>query len=197
MYSSDTIYSNFTPLVKSAVIGYRISGPLTLKILLKLTNFNFSKYPNTVFHKKLYDKDKEIIDIVNIVYFKSPRSFTGEDTAEIYIHGSPTLANHLEKSIYSIAPESIRLAKNGEFSYRALINNKISLKQGQSINSIIMSDNIQVINYSKKVLLNGDHESALYALKKCIVDIYSKIITIIDFSEDEKIELKSIFKGIF
>ncbi len=196
MYNFDTIYSNFTPIVKTAVICYRISGPLTLKILLQLRKFNFSKCPNKILYKKLIDKNKKIIDIANVVYFKAPRSFTGEDVAEIYIHGSPILDTHLEKAIYSISPENIRIAKNGEFSYRALVNKKISLKQGESINSIIMSDNIQVINYSKKILFNGDSESARYPLKENIVNIYSKIITTIDFSEDESFELKSIIKDL-
>jgi tRNA modification GTPase len=196
MYNSDTIYSNFTPIVKSAVIGYRISGPLTLVILANLTNFDFSKKPNFVFYKKLYDQKKELIDIANIVYFKSPRSFTGEDIAEIYIHGSLAIASYLEKAISCISHPGIRAAKKGEFSFRAMLNNKITLKQGQSINNMIMSDNIGVINYSKKILFNGDQESALYNLKDYIVNIYSKIITTIDFTEDENFELKSILLDI-
>jgi len=196
MYNSDTIYSNFTPIVKSAVIGYRISGPLTLVILANLTNFDFSKKPNFVFYKKLYDQKKELIDIANIVYFKSPRSFTGEDIAEIYIHGSLAIASHLEKAISCISHLGIRAAKKGEFSFRAMLNNKITLKQGQSINNMIVSDNIGVINYSKKILFNGDQESALYNLKDYVVNIYSKIITTIDFTEDENFELKSILLDI-
>ena len=196
MYNSDTIYSNFTPIAKSAVIGYRISGPLTLVILANLTNFDFSKKPNFVFYKKLYDQKKELIDIANIVYFKSPRSFTGEDIAEIYIHGSLAIASHLEKAISCISHLGIRAAKKGEFSFRAMLNNKITLKQGHSINNMIVSDNIGVINYSKKILFNGDQESALYGLKDYIVNIYSKIITTIDFTEDENFELKSILLDI-
>ena len=196
MYNSDTIYSNFTPIVKSAVIGYRISGPLTLVILANLTNFDFSKKPNFVFYKKLYDQKKELIDIANIVYFKSPRSFTGEDIAEIYIHGSLAIASHLEKAISCISHLGIRAAKKGEFSFRAMLNNKITLKQGHSINNMIVSDNIGLINYSKKILFNGDQESALYGLKDYIVNIYSKIITTIDFTEDENFELKSILLDI-
>ena len=196
MYNPDTIYSNFTPIVKSAVIGYRISGPLTLVILANLTNFDFSKKPNFVFYKKLYDQKKELIDIANIVYFKSPRSFTGEDTAEIYIHGSLAIASHLEKAISCISHLGIRVAKKGEFSFRAMLNNKITLKQGQSINNMIVSDNIGVINYSKKILFSGDQESALYNLKDYIVNIYSKIITTIDFTEDENFDLNTILLDI-
>ena len=192
MYDSDTIYSNFTPIVKSPVIGFRISGPFVSKILKRLTKFNFKKYPNKVFYKALRDEKGEIIDKSNVVFFESPRSFTGEDVAEIFIHGSPTLASHLERAILAVSPETIRIAKKGEFTFRALINNKVTLKQGQSINRIIMSNNIQEINYSKKILFNGDKQSALYSLKNKIVNIYSKIITTIDFSEDESFELSSI-----
>lgn len=192
MFNSDTIYANFTPIVKTAVIAYRISGPLVSKILFKLTKFNFAKHSNKIFYRSIIDRSGLIIDKANIVFFKSPKSFTGEDVAEIYIHGSPALANHLEKAITSLDPENIRIAKKGEFSYRALINNKITLKQGQSINRIIMSDNIDEINYSKKILFNGDEESALYSLKDQIVHIYSKIITTIDFTEDENFELRTI-----
>jgi tRNA modification GTPase len=164
--------------------------------LANLTNFDFSKKPNFVFYKKLYDQKKELIDIANIVYFKSPRSFTGEDIAEIYIHGSLAIASHLEKAISCISHPGIRAAKKGEFSFRAMLNNKITLKQGHSINNMIVSDNIGLINYSKKILLNGDQESALYSLKDYIVNIYSKIITTIDFTEDENFELKSILLDI-
>ncbi len=115
MYNSDTIYSNFTPVVKAPVIGYRISGPLVLKILLKLTKFNFQKYPNKVSYRFLLDKKGEIIDKSNVVFFQAPYSFTGEDVAEIFIHGSPALASHLEKAILSISPETIRIAKKENF----------------------------------------------------------------------------------
>ncbi|MAV82420.1 MAG: hypothetical protein CMI90_03020 [Pelagibacteraceae bacterium] len=196
LYKPDTIYSSFTPVVKSAVIGYRISGPLTLKILSLLTRFKFKNYPGKVFYKSLYDYSDKIIDRCNIVYFKGPKSFTGEDVAEIYIHGSPAIASHLEKSFSKINPIDFRQAKNGEFLYRAMINNKVSLKQSQAINNIIMSENLQEIDYSKKVLFNGDEESELYDLKESAINIYSKIITSIDFIEDESFDLDSIIKDI-
>ena len=71
MFKSGTIYSNFTPLVKSPVIGYRISGNDVLEILKKLTHKNFSKDHSRVKLVKLYKKDGTLLDECSVVYFKS------------------------------------------------------------------------------------------------------------------------------
>ena len=83
MFGTGTIYSNFTPLVKSPVIGYRISGDEVLEILKRLTNKNFSKDHSRVRIVKLYKKDGLLLDECSVVFFKSPKSFTGEDVCEV------------------------------------------------------------------------------------------------------------------
>ena len=85
MFSSGTIYSNFTPLVKSPVIGYRISGADVLDILKKLTKRNFSREHSVIKVVELYNYGGEILDKCSVVYFKSPKSFTGEDVSEIFL----------------------------------------------------------------------------------------------------------------
>ena len=97
MFNSGTIYSNFTPLVKAPVIGYRISGDDVLKILKKITKKNFSKDHSIIRIVKIYQKDESILDECSVVYFKSPKSFTGEDVCEIFLHGSPLIASQFEQ----------------------------------------------------------------------------------------------------
>ena len=137
MFEPGTIYSNFTPLVKSPVIGYRISGPDVLDILLKLTKKNFKNDHSRVRFVKLFDRKDNLIDQCSVVFFKGPKSFTGEDVCEIFLHGSPLIASQLEQTFNELNISGFRLAKKGEFTYRSVLNDKNTLKQARAINQII------------------------------------------------------------
>ena len=140
MFKSGTIYSNFTPLVKAPVIGYRISGDDVLNILKKITKKNFAKDHSLIRIVKLYQIDGSILDECSVAFFKSPKSFTGEDVCEIFLHGSPLIASQFEQLLKKLKIPGLRLAKNGEFSYRSVLNNKNSLKQAKAINEIISNE---------------------------------------------------------
>ena len=84
LFETGTIYSNFTPIIKSPVIAYRISGPDVLEILKRLTKKNFSKDHSRVRFIKLYKNNGQLLDECSVVYFKSPKSFTGEDVCEVF-----------------------------------------------------------------------------------------------------------------
>ena len=185
MFEPGTIYSNFTPLVKSPVIGYRISGPDVLNILLKLTKKNFKNDHSRVRFVKLFDRRDNLIDECSVVFFKGPKSFTGEDVCEIFLHGSPLIASQLEQTLSELNISTIRMAKNGEFTYRSVLNDKNTLKQAKAINQIILNDSFSSLEYNKKLLFNGDSYSGLTPLKEDIVDIFSEITASIDFVDDE------------
>ena len=196
MFKSGTIYSNFTPLVKSPVIGYRVSGDDVLDILKKLTNKNFSKDHSRVRIVKLYKKDGSLLDECSVVYFKSPKSFTGEDVCEVFLHGSPLIASQFEQTLKDFKIPGLRLAKNGEFSYRSVLNSKNSLKQAKAINQIISNDSFSSLEYNKKLLFEGDQASGLVVLRDQIVDLFSEITASIDFVDDEEFNFKKIMKKV-
>ncbi len=196
MFGLGTIYSNFTPLVKSPVIGYRISGDDVLEILKKLSNRNFSKDHSIVKIIKIYNYDGTILDKCSVVYFKSPKSFTGEDVCEIFIHGSPLIASQLEQTLKNLKIPGLRLAKKGEFSFRSVLNSKNSLKQAKAINSIITNESFSSLEYNKKLLFDGDSVSGLAPLRNDIINIFSEITASIDFVEDEDFNFKQIIKKI-
>ena len=197
MFKSGTIFSNFTPLVKSPVIGYRVSGNDVLDILKKLTNKNFSKDHSLVRIVKLYKKDGSLLDECSVVYFKSPKSFTGEDVCEVFLHGSPLIASQFEQTLKEFKISGLRLAKNGEFSYRSVLNSKNSLKQAKAINQIISNDSFSSLEYNKKLLFEGDQASGLTILRHEIVDLFSEITASIDFVDDEEFNFKKINKKKF
>ena len=196
MFEPGTIYSNFTPLVKSPVIGYRISGPEVLDILLKLTKKNFKNDHSRVRFVKLFDRKDNLIDKCSVVFFKGPKSFTGEDVCEIFLHGSPLIASQLEQTLGELNISTIRLAKNGEFTYRSVLNDKNTLKQAKAINQIIFDDNFSSLEYNKNLLFNGDSFSGLTPLKEEIVNIFSEITASIDFVDDEEFNFDKIKKKI-
>ena len=180
--------------MKSPVIGYRISGDDVLEILKKLTNRNFSKDHSKVRIVKLYRKDGSLLDECSLAYFKSPKSFTGEDVCEIFLHGSPLIASQIEQTLKEFKIPGLRLAKNGEFSYRSVLNSKNSLKQAKAINQIISNDSFSSLEYNKKLLFEGDQASGLTILRDEIVDLFSEITASIDFVDDEEFNFKKIMK---
>lgn len=194
MFETGTIYSNFTPIVKSPVIAYRISGPDVLDILKKLTKKNFKQDHSRVHFVKLFSIEDQILDECSVVYFKSPKSFTGEDVCEIFLHGSPLIASQFEETLKDFKIPGLRLAKNGEFSYRSVLNGKNSLKQAKAINQIISNDSFSSLEYNKKLLFNGDSVSGLSVLRDEIVDLFAEITASIDFVDDEEFNFKKIIK---
>jgi tRNA modification GTPase len=196
LFETGTIYSNFTPIIKSPVIAYRISGPNVLDVLKRLTKKNFIKYHSRVRIVKLFKKDDSLLDECSVVYFKSPKSFTGEDVCEVFLHGSPLIASQFEQALKDFKIPGLRLAKNGEFSYRSVLNSKNSLKQAKAINQIISNDSFSSLEYNKKLLFEGDQASGLAILRDEIVDLFSEITASIDFVDDEEFNFKKIMKKL-
>ena len=194
MFETGTIYSNFTPIVKSPVIAYRISGPDVLDILKKLTKKNFKQDHSRAHFVKLFSIADQILDECSVVYFKSPKSFTGEDVCEIFLHGSPLIASQFDQTLKDFKIPGLRLAKNGEFSYRSVLNGKNSLKQAKAINQIIANDSFSSLEYNKKLLFNGDNVSGLSLLREEIVNLFAEITASIDFVDDEEFNFKKIIK---
>jgi tRNA modification GTPase len=196
LFEPGTIYSNFTPLIKSPVIGYRISGPDVLDVLLQLTKKNFKNDHSRVRFVKLFDLKDNLIDECSVVFFKGPKSFTGEDVCEIFLHGSPLIASQLEQTFNTLNFSGLRLAKKGEFTYRSVLNAKNTLKQAKAINQIIFDDSFSSLEYNKKLLFSGDTSSGLTPLKEEIVNIFSEITASIDFVDDEEFNFVKIKKKI-
>ncbi len=182
--------------MKAPIIGYRISGGDVLNILKKITKKNFSKDHSLIRIVKIYQKDESILDECSVVYFKSPKSFTGEDVCEIFLHGSPLIASQFEQLLKDLKVPGLRLAKNGEFSYRSVLNSKNSLKQAKAINGIISNESFSGLEYNKKLLFEGDIVSGLVPLREEVINLFSEITASIDFVDDEDFNFNQIKKKI-
>ena len=133
-----TIYALSSGPGVSGVAVIRISGLNTKKIIIKLTEGPFPE-PRIATLKKVNNiNKKELIDEGIIIWFPGPESYTGEDMAEIQVHGSRAVVEKILNSISQI--ENCRLAEPGEFTKLAFQNGKINLLKAESIGDLIAAE---------------------------------------------------------
>lgn len=133
-----TIFAPVTSSVRAGISVIRISGANTLKCL-QILGFSGTPQHQKISFQKIRDpKTSKIIDEVLVSFFQSPKSFTGEDVAEISIHASPFITKKLFEILSNI--EDVRLAEAGEFSKRAFLNGKLDLVQAEAIPDLIAAE---------------------------------------------------------
>ena len=183
----DTIFASSSSF-KSAIKIIRISGKKA-KIIPKIFNFP-SPDPRRFTLRKLTYKGK-VIDHAPVVWLPENQSFTGEDTYEIYIHGSTVIEKLVYKILFSY--RNFRLAEPGEFTRRATINGNIDLVQAESINEIINAQTEKQLTVAQ-AQLEGSLSNMINNWREEIIHLSSMIESLIDFSdEDIPKELSNIF----
>ena len=176
---SDTIYALSTPPGKSAIAVIRVSGKKVLKIFKQITKKS-KITPNKTNLVFLKNKDA-LIDQVLVIYFKSPNSFTGEDVLEINCHGGLAVIDKIYKTLED---GGARLAEPGEFTKRALLNNKIDLVKTESISDIINAETEKQRELAIKNISGGLSEFTTEINKKITTNL-ANLETLIDFSDED------------
>ena len=133
-----TIYALSSGPGISGIAVVRVSGEETSKVIELLTNKPIPKPRVAALRKINKINTSEIIDEGIILWFPGPESYTGEDMAEIQVHGSKAVIDALHTSISNI--ENCRLAAPGEFTKLAFQNGKINLLKAESIADLISSE---------------------------------------------------------
>jgi len=199
---TDPIIAVSTAPGKGAVGIVRISGLDLTKFVASLAQTKIEE--RVVKFLKLRDAEKELIDEVLLIFFKSPNSYTGEDVLEIQGHGGPIVLQRVIKHCISIAKEldvatkkellpNLRIARPGEYSERAFLNNKIDLLQAEAIIDLINASTEKAsIGASRS--LSGVFSNNIKSLLKDITQTRVFIEAHIDFPEEEigELEIKKI-----
>ena len=137
MSSTDTIYALATPAGRSGVALVRISGPQARAALEALTHRALPK-PRRATLRRLIDADGISIDDALVLWFPAPHSFTGEDVAELHLHGGPAVIAAALAALS--AQHGLRLAEPGEFTRRAFDHDKLDLAQVEGIADLIAAE---------------------------------------------------------
>ncbi len=186
---SDTIAAISTGLVPSGVAVIRISGKDSLAVAEKVFKpvgktsvKNFE--PNKMYVGEIVADG--FTDFGMCVYFKSPKSFTGEDSVELHCHGGLAITKGILRSVLS---SGARLATNGEFTKRAFMNGKLSLSSAEGLIDMINSESesgVKAGYYLYREKLTAETER----LQSLLTDALSEIDADMDFPEED-LDVKS------
>ncbi len=185
----DTIVACSSPPGRGAISIIRLSGDKALSIIQKITKNKLKKQISVV----KFPLDKGLIEKCVLTIFRSPNSYTGEDVVEISTHGNPII---VEEVIKKCLNSGAKIAKPGEFTLRAFLNNKLSLDQSEAV--------IEIINANSKASLKAAQNSLEGGLRAKISDIQHKlretrvlVETLIDFvDEDVNIYIEEVLREI-
>ncbi len=166
----------------SGIAVIRISGKETSKIIKLLTGLKMPVPRVATLRKINKINTSELIDEGIILWFPGPESYTGEDMAEIQVHGSKAVIDALHSSLSDI--ENCRLADPGEFTKLAFQNGKINLLKAESIADLISSET-EIQRQQAIKIMNGKSADQFNYLRDKLLKILSHVEAKIDFPEED------------
>lgn len=175
----ETIAAISTADAMGAISVIRVSGDDTFAVIAKLTGKDLSSVPGyTVHFATVYDQE-EPVDEVLISVFRAPRSYTGEDVAEISCHGGVYLTRRVLRLVLGAGA---RMARRGEFTERAFLNGKMDLSQAEAVNDLIKARD--GVNARSAVhSLKGSVTRLIEPLEEELTQIIANIEVNIDYPE--------------
>ncbi len=186
--SKETIFALATQKGKSGIAVFRVSGKGSHKLIKSISSKKKFK-TNFATLNNLLDRNS-VIDQTLTTFFKSPKSYTGEDMVEISCHGSISVINKITKTLLK---KQIRLAEPGEFTKRALMNDKLSVLEAETINDLV---NAETENQRKIAIgnLSGNLDKLIIEISNKQKKLLADIEAIIDFADEDL--PKEIYKSI-
>lgn len=177
--SKDTIAAIATPPGNGGVGIIRISGKLAPEIAFQLLNKQAT--PRYAHYTVFKDEKGDVLDQGLLIYFPAPHSFTGEHIVELQSHGGAMLMDMILRRILLFG---VRLARPGEFSERAFLNEKIDLAQAEAIADLITSSTEKSVRSAQKSL-QGVFSEQINVLVQELTELRIYVEAAIDFVEEE------------
>ncbi|WP_411726259.1 tRNA uridine-5-carboxymethylaminomethyl(34) synthesis GTPase MnmE [Methyloglobulus sp.] len=175
----DTIAAIATPPGNSGVGIIRISGGLVTEIAAQLIKKNLT--PRTALFSAFLESDNSVIDSGIALYFSAPASYTGEDVLELQAHGGSVVLNMLLRRVLALGA---RLARPGEFTERAFLNNKLDLAQAEAVADLIASSTEQSVRSAQRSM-QGVFSDQINTLITELTELRVYIEAAIDFVDEE------------
>ena len=193
IHPEDTIVAIATPQGVGAIGLIRVSGEKTFEIVQKVFKGKrlSDQSSHTIHYGHIVD-GAEVLDEVMCSVFKSPKSFTTEDSVEISCHGSSYIQSRI---LNALIKNGARLAAPGEFTLRAYLNGRIDLAQAEAVGDMIAAQNKSQLDLALNQM-RGGLSKRLNELRERLLNFISLIELELDFGEEDvefadRVELKN------
>lgn len=176
-----TITAIATPAGRGGLGVIRISGPNAHAISQRLCRRQHPWPLRKAQFSHFLDTEGKIIDEGLVLYFKAPRSYTGEDVVELQAHGSPLLLHMLLQRVLVLGA---RLAAPGEFTRRAVENGKMNLEQAEAVAACIDAVTLRAARQAERHL-QGEFGRQISSLMDKVTGLLAHVEACLDFPEEE------------
>lgn len=183
MNTDSTICAISTAAGTGGIAVIRVSGKDAIDITSKVWQGKpIGQMPSHTAHLgRIVGPDGYVVDEVVLTLFRSPRSFTGDDTIEISCHGSVWIQQQIINLLISAG---CRMATGGEFTQRAFLNGRLDLSQAEAIADLIASSS-QAAHRIAFSQMRGQFSHRLAQLREQLLEFVSLMELELDFSEEE------------
>ncbi|HHT7856236.1 tRNA uridine-5-carboxymethylaminomethyl(34) synthesis GTPase MnmE [Pasteurella multocida] len=176
----ETIVAQATAPGRGGIGILRVSGPKAVEVAHAV--LGKCPKPRMADYLPFKDSDGNMLDQGIALYFKAPHSFTGEDVLELQGHGGQVVLDLLLKRILQL--EGLRLARPGEFSEQAFLNDKLDLAQAEAIADLIDASSEQAARSALKSL-QGEFSNKVNQLVDSVIYLRTYVEAAIDFPDEE------------
>ncbi|OHC28500.1 MAG: tRNA uridine-5-carboxymethylaminomethyl(34) synthesis GTPase MnmE [Pseudomonadales bacterium RIFCSPHIGHO2_02_FULL_60_43] len=175
----ETIAAVATAQGRGGVGIVRVSGPLASTLAQAICQRELQ--PRYAHYGPFFADAQQVLDEGLALYFPGPNSFTGEDVLELQGHGGPVVLDLLLRRCVQLGA---RLARPGEFSERAFLNDKLDLAQAEAIADLIEASSEQAARNALRSL-QGEFSRRVHGLTERLISLRIYVEAAIDFPEEE------------
>ncbi len=178
MNVTDTLFAPATGRGAAAIAVMRLSGPATSQALRALCGA--VPPPRRAVLRALRDGD-EVLDSALVLWFPAPHSYTGEDMAELHLHGSPAVVARVTEALLALG---LKLAEPGAFTRRAVLNGKMDLTAAEAVADLVHAE---TESQRKQALrqLGGDLRRLYDDWRERLTQAQAHLEAAIDFADDD------------
>lgn len=187
-----------TALGEAGLAVIRVSGKNCIAITdMVFEGANLERQSSHTVHYGHILRDGRKIDEVLVTVFRSPRSYTGEDSIEISCHGGVLVTQAV---LEAVLDSGIRMARPGEFTQRAFLNGKMELSQAEAVADLIHAKSSKAVDAAGQQL-EGVLGTYIHAFRQAIIDATAMVELELDFSEEDvefanRDELKKLLRDL-
>ncbi len=182
---SDTICALSTAPGRAGIAIVRMSGPRCFEILHKIIKSSPAQEDapdrRAVLGRVRDPRSGRDLDEALVTRFHAPHSYTGEDVAELSVHGNPLLISEI---LNVLCAGGARIAEPGEFTMRAFLRGRMDLAQAEAVRDVIEAQTLYQFVVAERQR-TGEFSRRLEPIKKQLIDIVVALESALEFAEEE------------